>query len=529
VNLSVHDALTILAILTLAATLLALAPALRIPYPILLVLGGLAVAFVPGLPELELNPELVLVGVLPPLLYAAAYFTSLREFSANRRPIALLSVGLVLFTTVGVAAGVHELLGLGWAPAFVLGAIVSPTDPTAATSIARRLGVPRRLVVVIEGESLVNDGTALVVYRYAVIAVVTGTFSFWNAAGSLVGSVAGGIAMGLAVGWLIRQARRRMDNPPAEITIALLSGYLAYLPAEAAGVSAVLAAVTTGLYVGWYTPELTTSTVRLQGDAVWQIVVFLLNALLFTLLGLQLERILDGVSRYSAWRLAWYGVAVSGIVIATRFVWIFPGTYLPRLLLPRVRARDPNPPWQMPAALGWAGMRGAVSLAAAFAVPLATRGGDPFPERDLIVFLTFCVVLATLVVQGLTLPLVIRLLGLEDDGVDDRLEAKARIRAADAALVRLAELVEEGGVREDTAERVRGGYNFRRERFRSRFDDGDDGKIEERSQSYQRLRHELLEAERRELVELRGRGKINDDVMNRVLRDLDLEEERLDS
>jgi CPA1 family monovalent cation:H+ antiporter len=183
----------------------------------------------------------------------------------------------------------------------------------------------------------------------------------------------------------------------------------------------------------------------------------------------------------------------------------------------------------MPAALGWAGMRGAVSLAAAFAVPLATRGGDPFPERDLIVFLTFCVVLATLVVQGLTLPLVIRLLGLEDDGVDDRLEAKARIRAADAALVRLAELVEEGGVRVDTAERVRGGYNFRRERFRSRFDDGDDGKIEERSQSYQRLRHELLEAERRELVELRGRGKINDDVMNRVLRDLDLEEERLDS
>jgi CPA1 family monovalent cation:H+ antiporter len=529
VTLSVHDALTILAILAAAAALLALAPAFRIPYPILLVLGGLGLAFVPELPTLELSPELVLVGVLPPLLYASAYFTSLREFAANGRPIGLLAVGLVLFTTVGVAAVGHELLGLGWAPAFVLGAIVSPTDPTAATSIARRLGVPRRLVVVIEGESLVNDGTALVVYRYAVVAVVTGAFSLGNAALSFVGSVAGGIAMGLAVGWLIRQARRRIDNPPAEITIALLSGYFAYLPAEAAGVSAVLAAVTTGLYVGWHTPELTSSTVRLQGDAVWQILVFLLNALLFILLGLQLRSILDAVSEYSAWRLVWYGLAVSGTVIVTRFAWIYPGTYLPRLLVRRIRERDPSPAWQLPAALGWAGMRGAVSLAAALALPLATDAGGPFPARDLIVFLTFCVVLVTLVFQGLTLPLVIRLLGLEDDGLDDRLEAKARIKAANAALVRLDELVDEGGVREDTAERVRGAYTFRRDRFASRFDDGDDGRIEERSQSYQRLRRELLEAERQAVVALRRRGFINDDVMNRVQRDLDLEAERLDA
>jgi CPA1 family monovalent cation:H+ antiporter len=269
--------------------------------------------------------------------------------------------------------------------------------------------------------------------------------------------------------------------------------------------------------------------VRLQGDAVWQILVFLLNALLFILLGLQLRSILDGVSQYSSWRLVWYGLAISGTVILARFAWMYPATYLPRLLSRGLRERDPAPPWQAPTALAWTGMRGAVSLAAAFAVPLTTRAGDPFPERDLIIFLTFCVVLVTLVFQGLTLPLVIRMLGLEDDGLDDRLEAKARIKAANAALMRLDELIAEGGVREDTAERVRGGYAFRIDRFRSRFDSDGDGRIEERSQSYQRLRYELIEAERQALVELRRRGVINDDVMNRVQRDLDLEAERLDA
>jgi CPA1 family monovalent cation:H+ antiporter len=526
-TLGAHDALTVLAILAAAAALLALAPALRIPYPILLVLGGCALGSIPGVPNIELNPELVLVGVLPPLLYAAAFFTSLREFAANKRPIGLLSIGLVLFTTVGVALATHYGDDLDWAPAFVLGAIVSPTDPTAATAIARRLGAPRRLVVIMEGESLVNDGTALVVYRFAVIAVVSGTFSFWHAAGDFFLSVLGGIAVGLAVGWVIRQVRRRIDNPPTEITIALLSGYFAYLPAEAAHVSAVLAAVTTGLYVGWHTPELTNSTTRLQGDAVWQIVSFLLNALLFALLGLQLRTILDGVSQYSHAELVRDGLIVTAVVIVARYAWLYPGTYLPRLLFPRIRERDPYPPWQYPAALGWGGMRGAVSLAAAFALPLSTDAGAAFPDRELIIFLTFCVVLGTLVVQGLSFPLVIRLLGLEDDGLDDRLEAKARIKAAGAALERLDELVSEGGVRDDTAERLRGLYNFRRDRYRSRVDDTADGAAEERSTAYRALMRELFAAESRMIVELRRQGFINDDVMGRIQRDLDLETERL--
>jgi CPA1 family monovalent cation:H+ antiporter len=330
---------------------------------------------------------------------------------------------------------------------------------------------------VIEGESLVNDGTALVADRYAVAAVVTGGFSLAHATASFVGSVAGGIAMGLAVGWLVRQARRRVDDPPAEIAIALLTGYFAYLPAEAAGVSGVLAAVTAGLYVGWFTPELTTSTVRLQGDAVWDILTFLLNALVFGLVGLQLRPILDSLAGRSTWSLVADGAIVGAAVIVTRLVWIFPATYLPRLLSRRIRANDPYPPWQNPAAIGWAGMRGAVSLAAAFAIPLTTHSGEPFPGRDLIVFLTFSVILVTLVFQGLTLPLVIRLLGLEDDGLDDRLEAKARIKAADAALSPHGELVEAAGVREYTAERLRGSYNIRRDSFRTSFDEGDDGRI----------------------------------------------------
>ena len=278
------------------ATLLALAPALRIPYPILLVLGGLAIGVVPGMPNLELDPELIFFGVLPPLLYGAAFFTSLRDLRANMRPIGLLAVGLVVATTLGVAVVAHAAIdGLTWPAAFVLGAIVSPTDPLAATAIARRLGVPRKLVAIVEGESLVNDGTGLVLYRVAVAAVLTGSFSACRDRWAVRPQRRGGVAVGLAVGWIVRQVRRRLDNPPAEITISLMTGYFAFLPAELLGFSAVLAAVTAGIYLGWHTPELTTSQVRLQGIAVWEIVQYLLNALLFVLIGLQLPIVIDAL------------------------------------------------------------------------------------------------------------------------------------------------------------------------------------------------------------------------------------------
>ena len=527
---SAHDSLILLAILGAGAALLAFAPLLRVPYPILLVLGGLALGFVPGMPHVVLRPDIVLVAILPPLLYSSAFFTSLRDLRRNIRPLSLLAVALVFVTMLSVAAVCHAAIsGLSWPVCFVLGALVAPTDAVAANAIASRLGIPRRLATLIEGESLINDATALVAYRFAVAAVVTGTFSFWHATWHFVVDVVGGVAIGLAVGFVLRQLRRRMHHSPTEIAIALLSGYFAYLPAQAAGVSAVLAAVTVSVYVGWYTPELTDPETRLQGDAVWNILTFLLNALLFGLVGLQLRPILDSLSGRSTGTLIGDAAIVAAAVIVTRLLWIYPATYLPRFLSRRIRERDPYPPWQYPTLIGWTGLRGAVTLAAALALPLTTDAGDPFPQRDLLIYLAFCVILATLVVQGLSLPLVIRLLDLEDDGSAAKEETKARIYAARAAVERLDELVAEDWVREDTAERMRGLYRFRENRFAARFDDGDDGSIEQRSQDYQRLRRELLDAERRAVVDLRRQGKINDDIMNLVQRDLDLEDARLDA
>jgi CPA1 family monovalent cation:H+ antiporter len=522
-HLELQDGLVALALILAVATLLAIAPALRIPYPILLVLGGLVLGLVPGMPEFELEPELVFFGVLPPLLYSAAFFTSLRDLRSSVKPIGLLAVGLVIATTVGVAVVAHEFIDdLSWASAFVLGAIVSPTDPIAATAIARRFGVPGRLVMIVEGESLVNDGTGLVLYRVAVAAVVAGSFSAFYTGGLFLVSVGGGIAVGLAVGWLVRQIRVRLDNPPAEITISLLTGYVAFIPAELMGVSAVLAAVTAGIYLGWYTPELTNAQVRLQALAVWEIVQYLLNALLFVLIGLQLPVVVDALGEYSAATLLWYGVVVSATVIALRFAWVFVVLYAPK----KIAGRMAN--WRGGVFVSWAGMRGAVSLAAALALPLTIDSGAPFPGRDLILFLTFAVILATLVGMGLTMPLVIRALRLEDDGIEAREDAKARIHAAEAALARLEELLEEDWVRDDTAERLRGAYRFRTTRFRARLDGDDDGSIENRSQDYQRLRRELLDAERDALVQLRRSGVISNDVWIRVARDLDLEDQRLD-
>jgi monovalent cation/hydrogen antiporter len=529
VSFGAQQDLVLLALLVALAALLVLAPALRIPYPILLVLGGLALGFVPGMPTLTLPPDLVLVAILPPLLYSAAFYTSLRDLRENVTQISTLAIGLVAATTVGVALVAHELVtGLGWGPAFVLGAIVSPTDPLAATQIARRLGAPRRIVAIVEGESLVNDGTALVLYRVAVVAVVSGSFSLWGSGLRFVGTAAGGIVVGAAVGFVIAAVRRRLDNPPVEVTIALLSGYFAYLPASALGVSGVLAVVTTGIYMGWRTPELTSVQTRLDGTAMWAILTFVVNALLFALVGLQLHHILDTLSGRSAAELLWDAAIVSATVIAVRIVWVFPLSYVPWVVWGHAAEHEDAPTWQRPAIVAWMGLRGAVSLAAALALPLTTDAGGAFPNRSLIIFLAFAVILATLVVQGLTLPVVIRRFGVEDDDLDAEEEAKARIYAAEAALERLEELAGEDWVYADTIDRARGLMNFRRSRFSARFSDDDDGAIEDRSQAYQRLQRELLSAERRAVADLRRQGRINDAVMHRVTRDLDLEDARLD-
>jgi monovalent cation/hydrogen antiporter len=524
VSFGAHEDLQLLGLLLSVGALLVLSTVTSVPLPIVLVLGGLALGFVPGLPHIVLPPDIVLVAILPPLIYWTAYATSLRDLRQNLRSISMLAVGLVIATTCSVAVVAHAWIHLSWAEGFTLGAVVSPTDPLAVTEVAGRLGVPRRIVAIIEGESLVNDGTALVLYKLAVAAVVSGSFSLADAAWRLPWNVVGGIGVGLGVGYVVRRVRRRLDNPPVEVAIALLSGFLAYLPAAAIGVSGVLAAATIGVYMGWYTPELTNSETRLTGTAFWEIFIYVVNALLFVLLGLQLRHIVDALSGLSWGTLLGDAALVSATVIVTRIFWAPAVAYLPRLLVRRLRERDPYPPWQWPALAAWTGIRGAVSLAAALALP------SNFPQRDLIVFLTFAVILATLVGQGLTLPVLIRALALEDDGLAERENAKARIKAAEAAIARLDELLaSEDWILDDTAERMRGLYRFRSDRFRARFDGEDDGSIEDRSTRYQRLRRELLEAERQAVLRLRNSGVINEDVARRVTRDLDLEDSRLDT
>jgi monovalent cation/hydrogen antiporter len=521
-----HLELVVLGLLLATAALAVLARLIGVPYPITLVLGGCVIGFVPGLPDVELDPDLVLLLFLPPLLYGAAFFTSLRDLRANARPIALLSIGLVFVTMGAVAIVAHEVIGLGWGESFVLGAVVSPTDAVAPAEILRRLGAPRRLQTVIEGENLTNDWTALVLYSFAVAAVVTGSFSFGEAVFRFFVNGIGGLLIGLAAGWLIREVRSRVNDPPTEITISLLSGYAAYIPAEELGLSGVIAAVTVGVYMGWHTPELTTPVMRMQGVAVWEILMFLLNAVLFLLVGLQLPSVLDDISGFSASELVGWGLLVSAVVIVVRLAWGFTVVYIVRALDRRASQRARRASWRERLIGGWAGMRGSVALAAALAIPFETDAGAPFPQRELLIFLAFAVILVTLVGQGLTLGPLINRLGISDDGTEQEEEVHARVRIAEAALLRLEEVSGDGWAREDTLERVRGLYDYRRRRFSAR-SDGDGTQYEERTDAYRRLMYELFDAQREELLALRNRGEISDDVRRRVERELDLEETRL--
>ena len=519
----------ILALFVSVAGLNAVARWLRVPYPITLVLGGLVLAVLPGVPTIELDPDVVLIVFLPPLLYSAAFFSDLRTLRDDLRPIALVSIGLVLATTLGVAVAAHAAIGLSWPVAFALGAIISPTDPVAATTIMRRVGAPRRLVNVIEGESLLNDASALVAYRVAVAAAVGGSFSLLDASAEFVAAAVGGVAIGLAVGYVVAEIRRRLDDVPTEITISLVTGYAAFLPAQELGLSGVLAAVIAGVYLGWRAPEVSTPQMRLQGFAFWEILVFLLNATLFILIGLQLPVVTDGIAGFSAVEVVGYAALVCVVVIGMRFAWLFTTPYLIRALdrRPQQVARRVGPAPRV--VVGWAGMRGAVSLAAALALPLETDAGAPFPDRSLILFLTFAVILVTVVGQGLTLPALIRRLGVTEDGSEEEQEElRARLVAIRAATERLDELAEEQWTNDDTVERVRGMFEFRQRRFKTRAGKIEDDGIEDRSIAYQQLMLALYEVQRGALVQLRNAGDISAEVMRRIERELDLEESRLE-
>src|SRR5919201_1395470 len=516
-------------LLVAVAGLSALARRLSIPYPIVLVIGGALFGFVPGLPEVKLDPKVVLVVFLPPLLYAAAFFANLGHIRATLRTVTLNSVGLVLATMSAVAVGAHELIdGMSWPAAFALGAVVSPTDPLAGATIMRRLGVPRRLVSAAEAEGLFNDATALVAYRVAVAAVVSGSFSLADAGLRFVAGAAGGIAIGLAVGWIIAEIRARTTDAQVSITISLLSGYAAFIPADALGLSGVIAAVTTGIYMGVRGPRIIPPRTRLQGFFVWDILDFLINATLFVLVGLQLRTVVDGLGGRSPATVAGYAAAVSSIVILMRLVWFFTTPYLIRALDRRQSQRLRRVGARPRLVLAWSGTRGAVSLAAALALPLETHAGAAFPQRNLIIFLTFCVIFSTLVIQGLSLGPLIRKLQVSDEGADEKEELRARLEATQAALAQIDALAGEDWTRDETVERMRAMYEYRKRRFAARAGKIEDDGYEDRSLAYQQMIQAVLAAQREALVRLRNEGTISNEVMNRVVREFDLEESRLE-
>jgi monovalent cation/hydrogen antiporter len=526
----VHEVELGLAMLVAVAAFTTIARLLRVPAPILLVLGGLLLALFPGVPKIELVPDLVFLLFLPPLLYAAGFESSIRDTRAQLRPILSLAVGLVLATTAIVAALTHALLpGLGWPTAFALGAILSPTEALPAAAIFRRLGVPRRMITLLESESLANHATALAVYQAALMASAA-AFSLGDAALRFAAHGIGGVLVGLAAGWLIASLRRPLNDPLVEISISLLTPFAAYLPAEWLGVSGVLATVTAGLCIGRWQPRITGSDPRLRERAVWEMIVFVLNGLLFLLIGLQLPVVLAALSGRPPLSLLGLGLLAAVVVILVRLAWVFAAALLPGWPARPRRGRDPEPRRREVFVVGWTGMRGVVSLAAALALPLAT------PERELLIFLTFCVILVTLVGQGLSLPWLVRALGVLGDGDGEHLERHARAAAAKAAAARIEQLASEwpahlpliDTLRAQNADRTGHLDGWAPEHTDREGLPGDEA-AEQEVLDHRRIRRAVIDAERAAVLDLRERGEINDEVWRRVERDLDLEELRMEA
>jgi CPA1 family monovalent cation:H+ antiporter len=506
---------------------------LHVPDAIVLVLAGLGLSQVPGLPRPRLEPDDVFLLVLPPLLYAQAWFTSWPEFRKWLRPIFLLAVGLVIFTTILVALALHALVPeLPLALCFALGAIVSPPDAVAASAIASAFRLPKRVVTILEGESLVNDATGLVALSFALAALTNGHFSLAEASGRFVLVAAGGVAFGLALAVAVAPIFRRVRDDAIVLALSLVVPYTAYFVADRwLHVSGVLAVVSSGIVLGARASRLLTPNARLQGAGFWSTLVFLLNGAVFLAIGLQLPDIAAGMRAAGhpiASRIG-LAAAVCGVVIVSRLVWVFPGAYLPRVLSRRIRERESAPTWQNVTILGWSGMRGVVSMAAALALPETLASGAPLPGRNLLIFLAFSVTLATLVLQGLTLPLLIKLLGVQDSADADAEEERgARIAAISASLQRIRELLEDPTVDGEAGKIVAADFEDRLRRLHAGHASivGDPGGSRKLVGSL-RLRRFALSAARSHMLDRHGKGELDHDLLTRLERELDLEEMQL--
>lgn len=510
--------LAVLAGVTLLARRIDIAPA------ILVLLGGICLAFVPGMPPVELPPTVVLLVVLPPLIYSASVAMSWREFRGNLRIITLLAVGCVIFTACLVATATHYVIGLPWDVGFLLGAIVAPPDVVAPLAIARKLGLPRRMLVVLEGEGLANDATTLILYRFAVVAISTGAFSLPEATGTFTAIVVAELLFGVAIGWLSLRMRHYARDPQVEITLSLLTPYVAYLIPEHFGGSGVIATVACGLYISWNGPLLISAATRLQGIFFWDLVIYLIEGLLFLMTGFQMRLLFEKSKAFPFADIMVATGLVAVVIVIARFAWVYPAIYLPRILSRNLRKRDPAPSWRWTFVVAFTGVRGAVSLAAALALPFFLPSGDSFPSRDLILFVSFNVILLTLVGFGLGLPAVVKLVGIGRTGREEyvaehKAELDARREALAQALASLDAMADDRELSDEVVKLLRARHEIRSSQLPDEFDPETDVSAKGTD-----LVRELIAAERKFIhMQLRD-GKITDESRRRIERDLDLEE-----
>jgi Na+/H+ antiporter len=496
------------------------------PYPIVMVLGGLALSFVPRIPHFDLNPDLIFLIFLPPLLYSSAWATSWRDFKANLLTILLLAFGLVGFIVLGVALiAPYVFPGFDWRLGMLLGAVVAPTDAIAATAIARRIGLPERIVDILEGESLVNDATGLLALEFAREIIVHQRIpTVGEGLLKLLWLTIGGILVGLAIGWFIEQIERRLEDATIEITLSILSPYVIYLAAEEVHASGVLAVVTAGLYLSVKSATFLSPDTRLKLWSVWESLTFILNGVVFVLIGLQFPQIRGSIHDYGLGKIILDGALFSFILIALRMAWVFPGSHLSAWFNTNVfKRRMGRPQPREVFVVGWTGMRGVISLAGALALPLVVTDGSPFPYRNAIILLTFCVIFVTLVLQGLTLPLVVRWLGLAGVEGPNCEELEARRIVTEAALTHLT------GARERDAADKEDLYNDLVEHYQNHLAslDLENQEAAQKHIQYTELSLEALRIERETAIQLRNEGRINDAVLRKIERELDLGESRL--
>ena len=518
-----YEAELVLGLLIAVAALVTVARALGVAYPIFLVIGGLVLGLVPGVPRIHVDPDVLFLIVLPPLLYIAAYFTPVRSLHANVGTISSLSVGLVIASAVAAAVVAHALIpGLPWSVAFALGAIVAPPDAIAATAIIRRLTVPRQIVTILDGESLLNDATALTIYRIALAVAAGRAFSPTTAVVTFAGAMLGGAAIGVAVGWVIARIRARLEDTPVEMTISLLTPFAAFLPADRLGASGVIATVAAGLYMGHRGSHIMGADARLTGRAVWDTITFLLNGFVFIVMGLEVPLLMRALTLRQAAGLVGIGVAVTLALVLVRALWIFSTVFLPQRLGGRPDA------FACSLVLSWAGMRGVVSLAAALALPLTVADGAPFPAREALVFVTLTVIVLTLVGQGLTLPSLIRTLGLGKDAGAREEEALARQKLLEAATRRIDELYPVWPGHHPLLDQLRETYRHRSEHVERQRDPSGDGGDRELIE-HREIRRTVIDSEREALLRLRAQGEVDEETLRDLERELDLEERRMDA